>query len=50
MSKAEPTPEWPKVVRVTMRPDDDLEVTERQYQELSVQGLLVPETVKESAK
>jgi hypothetical protein len=43
------TPEWPKVVRVTMKPDEDLTVTQQQYTELSVQGLLVPETEKESA-
>lgn len=45
--KAEPPPEWPKVVHTTIQPDVPLTVTEREYTELSVQGLLTDDA-KES--
>jgi hypothetical protein len=45
-AKAVHTDKWPRTVRTTMRPEDDLEVTEREYQELEVQGLLAPGTTK----
>lgn len=34
--------DWPKTVRTTITPDQDVEVDEAAYQELKAQGLLLP--------
>lgn len=40
-AKAAAAPEWPKIVRTTIQPEVDVEVDERQFTELKVQGLLL---------
>lgn len=49
MIQKTPMPEWPKVVRTTIQPNVPLTVSEREYTELKVQGLLVADQ-EESAK
>lgn len=38
---------WPRQVTTTMQPDSPISVTEREFDELNVQGLLAPGQTKE---
>lgn len=42
--------EFPKTVRTTFRPDEDVEVGEAEYTDLKRQGLLVEQDEKETGE
>ena len=42
--------EWPKKVRVKMRPDEEVEVGEKEYIDLERQGLLVDQEEKDTGE